>query len=265
MMNFSFGKNWQAFLKKYNSSRLEQAVRSLARFLQMASLEGKTFLDIGCGSGLFSYSAYKLRAERIVSFDVDPDSVACCRILHAKAQAPASWQILKGSILDPDFIASLGYFDIVYSWGVLHHTGKMWAAIRQAAALVNAGGYFYIAIYNKVEGCLGSLFWHKIKRLYNRGSWIVKYTFIMAQIVSYFIIDILKFRNPVTRIIKYKKDRGMDWVTDVKDWLGGYPYEFASAGEIIRFMQAHCKDFSLVNTEIDKGLGCNSYLFIRNR
>ena len=101
---FSFGKNWQFFLKHLNEDRVKNAEISLTDFMDLNSLQNKNFLDIGCGSGLFSYAAYRLGAKSIVSFDADPFSVACCRYLKQKATMPAHWQIFEGSILDKDFI-----------------------------------------------------------------------------------------------------------------------------------------------------------------
>jgi 2-polyprenyl-6-hydroxyphenyl methylase/3-demethylubiquinone-9 3-methyltransferase len=57
------------------------------------------------------------------------------------------WQIMQGSVLDSAFMQQLPMADVVYSWGVLHHTGAMWPAIDAAAACVQADGLFAIAIY----------------------------------------------------------------------------------------------------------------------
>ena len=165
--SFSFGKNWENFLKYITDKRIETAKSSIIDFLGVNSLEGKSFLDIGCGSGLFSYAACVLGATRIVSFDADKFSVRNCKFLWKKANNPEEWKVHVGSILDVEFTSILGCFDIVYSWGVLHHTGHMWRAIINSANLVKNGGYFYFTIYNKVNGLRGSDFWLKIKRLYN--------------------------------------------------------------------------------------------------
>ncbi|MCZ6594898.1 MAG: 50S ribosomal protein L11 methyltransferase, partial [Bacteroidetes bacterium] len=117
-MTFSFGKNWQNFLKSFNDDRVKTAELSITEFLQLRSLQGKSFLDIGCGSGLFSYAAFNLGAKQIVSFNLDPFSVECCNYLHKKADSPNNWDIYEGSILDYNFISKLSKFDIVYSWGV---------------------------------------------------------------------------------------------------------------------------------------------------
>src|SRR5688572_20283849 len=120
--HFEFGANWSNFLEQVDDQRIAAAVRSLATTLAMNTLEGTRFLDVGSGSGLFSLAAYRLGA-RVVSFDYDAQSVACTVHLKERFAAAADWQILEGSALDDPFLEGLGGFDIVYAWGVLHHTG----------------------------------------------------------------------------------------------------------------------------------------------
>ncbi|MFQ5456255.1 MAG: class I SAM-dependent methyltransferase [Nitrospirota bacterium] len=262
---FSFGKNWQIFLKSLNEERIRNAESSLTEFLGLKDLQGKSMLDIGCGSGLFSYAAFNLGARQIISLDVDPFSVECCNYMHKKANSPPHWKIYEGSILDNNFISKLGEFDIVYSWGVLHHTGNMWNAVKNSARLVRKEGYYYIAIYNRVEGRKGSMLWLKIKELYNVSPKIGKHALEILYILNYFIGHLIRFRNPITNIINYKSQRGMKWRTDITDWLGGYPYEFASVEEIFRFMKDNFPDFILENIKTDNGLGCNEFLYKRNK
>jgi 2-polyprenyl-6-hydroxyphenyl methylase/3-demethylubiquinone-9 3-methyltransferase len=263
-ITFSFGKNWQSFLKSVDEERIKNAELSLTTFLMLDNLKGKSFLDIGCGSGLFSYAAFNLGAKKIVSFDIDPFSVECCKYLHKKANKPKNWEIYEGSILDKNFITRLGKFDIVYAWGVLHHTGKMWKAIENSANLVNKGGYLYMAIYNKVKGRRGSEFWLKVKKIYNASPKVGKYAIETLYILKFFASNLLRFKNPITRIRNYKSKRGMNWKTDVIDWLGGYPYEFATVEEIFKFMKLKFPDFNLVNIKTTNNLGNNEYLFKRS-
>jgi len=258
---FSFGKNWYDYVQKHLSDeRIDLAKNSLSRFLGMESLEGKSFLDIGCGSGIFSFAAHLMGAKEIVSFDIDQFSIKSCEFLSQKAGNPKNWNIVEGSILDEDFIATLNLYDVVYSWGVLHHTGDMWSAIRNASKLVKPNGLFYIAIYNKREKSLfSSKFWLFEKRLYNKVPAGIKRLLeggYMTALITYYIIT---FRNPVKKIKGYKP-RGMSWYIDIKDWLGGYPYEFASPDEITNF----CKDelgLKLIKIEPTARFGNNEFLF----
>jgi len=260
---FSFGKNWQRFLQSVNEERVRQAEKSLSEFLELPSLEGKMFLDIGCGSGLFSFAAFNLGASRVVSIDVDPFSVQCCEHMAKKVNAPDNWSIKEGSILDKQLISELGSFDIVYSWGVLHHTGRMWEAIRNSAELVNAEGYYYISIYNRVEGRMGSQRWLKRKRLYNHSGKIVKFCLELRHMAVFFAAHLRGLRNPLTIIKNYSSMRGMSWRRDITDWVGGYPYEFATVEEIFRFMKTDFPEFQLANIKTTNSLSTNWFLFRR--
>lgn len=127
---FEFGANWTRFLKDLNDDKIEQAVESLKNMLRVETLEGKTFLDVGSGSGLFSLAARKLGAK-VTSYDFDPECVACTTELKSRYfQDDQDWTILQGSALDEDHVKSLGQFDIAYSWGVIHHTGDMWRGLN---------------------------------------------------------------------------------------------------------------------------------------
>jgi 2-polyprenyl-6-hydroxyphenyl methylase/3-demethylubiquinone-9 3-methyltransferase len=238
---FRFGRNWQRYVDSYlNPERERIAAESLADLLE-ESLADSTFLDIGAGSGLFSLCAHKAGALRVVSVDIDPDAVETCNRLRASIGYPDNWVIIHGSILDAELLNRIEPADIVYSWGVLHHTGDMYAAIANAAQLVKPGGLFCIAVYNRVVGrFMDSQRWWRIKRFYNHAArplqrimeWVYRAYWAAAQI--------RKRKNPLRVAREYRHSRGMALDTDLVDWLGGYPYEFATAEEIVAFCEAHC-------------------------
>src|SRR5947209_8273569 len=162
---FEFGKNWSQFLTVLDEKRITVAEQSLKEMLGIDHLQGKSFLDIGSGSGLFSLAARRLGAS-VHSFDFDPQAVACTSELKKRYfSGDVSWAIEEASILDLDYLSSLGTFDIVYSWGVLHHTGAMWRALENARSKVAPGGYLFIALYNDQGGV--SQRWKMVKRTYN--------------------------------------------------------------------------------------------------
>jgi len=256
---FAFGENWSRFLRLLSEERIEQAVRSVTTLVGR-DLRDKTFIDIGSGSGLFSLAARKLGA-RVHSFDYDPDSVSCTQELRRRfLPHDEAWTVAQGSVLDERYLSTLGKFEIVFSWGVLHHTGNMWAAIENAAKLVRPGGLFVIGIYNFRGGRRGTATWTRLKRWYcraprwQRGAWESAY--MAWKLVSMAAVG----RNPVRMIREYHVGRGMSWRRDVSDWLGGYPYEAATPGEILEFVRRRFS-FVLVKQNIDCGMGVSEFVF----
>ena len=260
---FEFGKNWSNFLRVLDEDRIERAVASLRGLLGVSDLKGASFLDVGSGSGLFSLAAHRLGA-RVRSFDYDPASVACTQELRKRfSPAGADWTVERGSVLDRQFLASLGQFDYVYSWGVLHHTGSMWEAIENASTLVAPGGTFAIAIYN--DQGVWSKRWTKLKRFYCSGPFgkaVMCSTYIPAVVGRQLLADLFWLRNPVKRYTEYSASRGMSVFYDWFDWLGGYPFEVAKPEDIFKFARDH--GFEMTNlTTCGGSVGCNEFVFRR--
>src|SRR5215217_4189577 len=261
-LRFGFGQNWAEFIEKnFNESIVESSKQHLREFVRKDSLQGLSFLDIGCGSGLHSLAAHKLQADAIVSFDYDQQSVATTRKLREFAGSPDNWSVHQGSVLERHHMEQFPNFDVVYSWGVLHHTGDMCTAVRNAAIPMKPDGLFYIALYssdNYVDP--PPEYWLKVKRAYNLAGPLKRRWMEWQYALRFLIIpELLSGRNPLAVIRKYGK-RGMAYWTDVKDWLGGYPMDFAS----LRQTQLFCKDelgLDLVN--LLTGQGCTEYLFCK--
>jgi 2-polyprenyl-6-hydroxyphenyl methylase/3-demethylubiquinone-9 3-methyltransferase len=264
-VSFSFGRNWQDFIHRHlNAEREQIALQSMTEFLELPDLRNRSFIDVGCGSGLFSLAAHRLGARSIVSLDVDPFSVRSCEHLREGAGNPDSWKVVQGSVLDQVFLQGLGKADVVYAWGSLHHTGNMWQAIRNTAGLVERKGLLYLSIYNKVKGRGSSEFWLKVKKLYNRSPQGGKWLFEAGYALRYGVLPaIVRLRNPFAEIGSYSRKRGMSYWTDVRDWLGGYPYEFASADEVFRFCTRELH-LELANLRVTNTLGTNEFLFYRS-
>lgn len=260
---FQFGENWRRFLSVLNDERIAEAERSLREMLGVVDLEGKSFLDIGSGSGLFSLAARRLGA-RVYSFDYDTESVACTQELkHRYFAGDMDWTVERGSVLDTDYVERLGQFDIVYSWGVLHHTGAMWQALANAARPVHVGGRLFIAIYNDQEE--KSRLWMRVKRFYCSG--VTGRTLVPALFIPYFTVgglvkDLLRGRNPMARYTEYKKSRGMSILHDWIDWLGGYPFEVARPEAIFDFYRERGFVLDKLIT-CGGGLGNNQFVFTR--
>jgi 2-polyprenyl-3-methyl-5-hydroxy-6-metoxy-1,4-benzoquinol methylase len=261
---FEFGKNWQRFLSVLDDGRIAEAECSLTSTLGMKRFVGKTFLDVGSGSGLFSLAAMRLGAEKAHSFDYDPQSAACTRELKRRyLPVAANWTIERANVLDAGYLDELGQWDIVYAWGVLHHTGDMWGALDNVGRLVKDGGRLFVSIYN--DQGLPSRGWKTVKRLYNSGvfaRWLVLATFIPYFVLRGLAADLLQLRNPISTYREYRKSRGMSQVHDWFDWLGGYPFEVAKPEDIFRFY--HERGFLLEHLQTCAGrLGCNEFVFVR--
>lgn len=228
-------------------------------FLKYDTLKGKTFLDIGCGSGINSAAAWLAKAEKIYSFDYDPDSVTATRQLHAFHGSPANWKIAHGSILDAEYLKTLGAFDIVYAWGMLHHTGDQWQALRNTAELMHEHSLLYIALYAKETQFPDWQYWIDVKQRYNRSGKVAKCV-MEAQYIWQIILG-KKFRNVFTlpRIMwQYQNARGMHFMTDVRDWLGGWPTEFSSVPETVTFAD---RELGLALVNLRTGEANSEFLF----
>ena len=61
---FAFGSNWHRFIERdFSEARAQAAQLHLLDFLKMTSLQGRRFLDVGCGSGLHSLAALRAGAQ----------------------------------------------------------------------------------------------------------------------------------------------------------------------------------------------------------
>jgi 2-polyprenyl-6-hydroxyphenyl methylase/3-demethylubiquinone-9 3-methyltransferase len=257
---FPFGENWLAFLRRIDEERIMEAQRSLQEMLGVRDLAEKSFLDVGCGSGLFSLAARRLGA-RVHSFDYDPKSVACTAELKLRYRPQdITWRIEQASALDADYLRSLGHFDIVYSWGVLHHTGAMRQGMENVTIPLAKGGIVFIAIYND-EG-LQSRIWRQIKKFYCSSAFgcsVVCATCIPYMILRGLVADIGRMKNPTLRYREYKRSRGMSVLTDWFDWLGGYPFEVATPESVSAFYEE--RGFTTCCVIRSNGYGCNQFVF----
>jgi len=262
-ISFQFGENWKRFLSSLDDHQIVEAENSIRRMLEAEDLSGKTFLDIGSGSGLSSLAARRLGAE-VHSFDSDPESVACTQYLKQKFfRDDPNWIIQQGSILDSVWLSTLKRYDIVYSWGVLHHTGAMWQALDNLDPLVAHSGTLFIAIYND-QGIV-SHFWRLTKRFYNRVPRVLRFTLTWPTLILLWgprtVKDFLRAK-PFSSWRGYAKARGMSPWHDLVDWVGGYPFEVAQPETIVSFYETRGYRLQRLKS-CGRGLGCNEFVFTK--
>lgn len=262
-LQFDFGANWAHFARHVNDRRIAEAEEGMKLLIPAEQMQGKSFLDIGCGSGLHALAALRLGAASVTAIDVNPLSVQTTQAVLNRFYPQAKALVHQHSILSDAPVMGRP-FDIVYSWGVLHHTGNMARAIANTAAQVAPNGLLVLAIYKKSPLCA---FWRVEKKFYTKAPRLVRKIMDWTYAVSYLAAYTLSGKNPVSYVRAYYQKRGMSWMTDVRDWLGGYPYESATAAEMEEMLRPH--GFTLeraYNTEAPKarglfGCGCAEYVF----
>lgn len=265
---FRFGANWRSFLKTVTPQKIALAEASLGAMLNRPRLDGLRFLDAGSGSGLFSLAARNLGAS-VHSFDFDPDSVACTTGLRdTYFLGDPAWNVEEGSVLSKEYLRGLGTFDIVYSWGVLHHTGAMWQAIDNVSEAVAPGGRLFIALYN--DQGPKSARWKLAKRTYNALPSFLKLPFTLA------VMGPRELRMLAGKTLRGKPHqyfdyvsryaerslRGMSYWHDIVDWIGGYPFEVSTPEATFNFLKSRGFRLDALKT-VGAGHGCNEYVFSR--
>lgn len=238
---FGFGENWSKYNESLTDAQRDRALESLTA--RLGDIRGLSFLDIGAGSGVFSAAATALGAN-VRSFDFDP----------------AVPSIERGDVLDEGFMESLGQYDVVYAWGVLHHTGRMWDAIANASERVKPEGRLFLSIYND-QGRVSER-WRAVKVFYNRLPKGLRVPFVVAVKAPF------EIRSAVWRTLRGRSyldlwrnyPRGMSRWRDMVDWVGGYPFEVAKPEEVFRFMQERGFELEHLRT-VGGGLGCNEFIF----
>jgi len=259
--HFAFGKNWAEYASLIGDAQIEEATKGLIKLVPENEFKGRSFLDIGCGSGLHALGAAQLGVSRVFAIDLDPDSVTTTRALFSSRNIAVPWRADIMSVFDLD-MARQGTFDIVYSWGVLHHTGAMWEAIDKAASMVAPNGLLAVALYRKTQL---DPFWKFEKRLYSRAPQIIQDCVQAGYVAAFRLGKLVAGSNFRDYVANYKSSRGMDFYADVHDWLGGYPYETAVAPEVdLRLVNLGFKSERVFSRPTSVGIfgsGCDEYVY----
>jgi SAM-dependent methyltransferase len=259
--HFEFGENWQDYASTIDEGHVQRAMESMERLLTKEELVGHSFLEIGSGSGIHTLSALRLGASSALATDIDPDSVKTTSSMLQRFAPDLTWLSEEKSVFD----LQTDGFDIVYSWGVLHHTGNMYGAIDKALEQVRPDGLVCLALYRKTALCW---LWKIEKRFYTWAPEGIR-KLLRGLFVSIFrlacLVKGVSFKKYVT---DYQSDRGMSYYHDIHDWMGGYPYESVSPKELTSYVEP--KGYTLVRSITRPGgtgifgSGCDEFVFRKN-
>jgi 2-polyprenyl-6-hydroxyphenyl methylase/3-demethylubiquinone-9 3-methyltransferase len=264
--HFAFGENWASYAEGVSETQVAWSQRCMQSLLGEGWVGGKSVVDVGSGSGLHSAAALSLGAASVLALDRDPASVATTRAVLARfAPEGTRYEVREADILALD-ASAIGQFDLVYSWGVLHHTGAMVRAIERAASLTAPGGRFAFALYRKTWLCP---LWKIEKRFYSHASKATQARMRDAYVALYRLRAALAGQDFAQFLRDYPRQRGMDFEHDAHDWLGGHPYESIDTPGVNRIM--HRLGFRHVHSNVTPrhigvfGSGCDEYVFERTR
>jgi len=265
LKNYWFGANWRNFVRfHFNEKSLIHAKPRFQELFEPISVQGKSLLDVGCGSGIHSLVALDFGASQVVSIDIDEDSVRATSEIKRKfgKDFHQKWKVQRTSILDDSAVESLGKFDVVYAWGSLHHTGDVWRAIRNAANCVSDDGYLALALYSRdVTPVPSHEFWMEKKKVYVTSGFLKRRAFEIWYVWRFYMNkrawNLFKVSK---RFRNHKRDRGMSLLVDVRDWLGGWPMEFVGDKEVQVFLKN--LNFSLI--KMITGKANTEFVFKKN-
>jgi 2-polyprenyl-6-hydroxyphenyl methylase/3-demethylubiquinone-9 3-methyltransferase len=262
--HFAFGRNWASYAAGIGETQIEEAKIGLLKLIPAEEFIGRSFLDIGCGSGLHALAAAQLGVGRILAIDIDPDCAATSRSLLSKNDLSIPWEVNTLTVFDLD-PKQEGTFDIVYSWGVLHHTGAMWEAVGKSASMVAANGLLALALYRRTRM---DSFWKVEKRLYSHAPELLQRVIRAAYVTAFKLSVVGPGETLKGYLANHSLSRGMDFYHDVHDWLGGYPYETALVSEVESKLVALGFQAERVFAKPSKPLqigifscGCNEYVY----
>jgi 2-polyprenyl-6-hydroxyphenyl methylase/3-demethylubiquinone-9 3-methyltransferase len=262
MKHFEFGENWVDYSNLIGTKELIASMEKLDNLIGIENIEGKTVLDIGSGSGIHSLSFLKLGAQNVEAFDYDLNSVRTTSEVILKHWSNMNWSSSFGDILSYDL--NLKRYDLVYSWGVLHHTGDLDLALKNASKLVSENGLFVVALYKKTPMCG---IWKIEKYLYTHSGQKIREVFLQIYKTFFKLGLAIRGKSYQEHSESYSSKRGMTLENDMIDWLGGYPYESISEKEVIRLLKI--QGFDLIDSKPSTartgilGSGCSEFVFRR--
>jgi len=108
--------------------------------LAPANLAGKKALDVGCGQGRWAYGLKKIGCD-VLGIDTSPSAIELARKWGLNAKVMNLFEISNAGLA--------GQFDLVWCWGVIHHTADPERAFRSVVDAARRGGLIHCYVYSR--------------------------------------------------------------------------------------------------------------------
>ncbi|MGB8953166.1 MAG: methyltransferase domain-containing protein [Candidatus Aminicenantales bacterium] len=134
---------WTEYIPEYAASEKHWGL-----FYSAEEVKGRTVLDAGCGTGIFSIIFARNGAEKVVGIDISPGSLQTAQSLKEKFGLRNA-EFRKQDMLKLPFGEET--FDIVWAWGTVHHTTDPFGAIEELTKVLRTGGSLLLAVYRRTK------------------------------------------------------------------------------------------------------------------
>jgi ubiquinone/menaquinone biosynthesis C-methylase UbiE len=134
---------WTEYIPEYEASENHWKM-----FYTPDEVKGKSVLDAGCGTGIFSIIFANNGAARVKGIDISEGSLETGRSLKEKFGLE-NIEFVKEDMLRLPFKDE--EFDIVWAWGTVHHTTDPLAAITELMRVLKRGGSLFLAVYKRTR------------------------------------------------------------------------------------------------------------------
>jgi ubiquinone/menaquinone biosynthesis C-methylase UbiE len=134
---------WTEYLPEYDETEKHWKI-----FFTSEEVAGRSVLDAGCGTGIFSIIFANQGAGRVTGIDISEGSLGTARGLKEKFGLDSA-EFMKQDMLDLPFADAS--FDIVWAWGTVHHTTDPFQAIDQLIRVLKPGGALLLAVYTRTR------------------------------------------------------------------------------------------------------------------
>jgi ubiquinone/menaquinone biosynthesis C-methylase UbiE len=134
---------WTEYLPEVEASENHWKI-----FYSGEEVKGKSVLDAGCGTGIFSIIFATNGAGRVTGIDISEGSLQTARGLKKK------FNLENADFQKQDMLAlpfSDESFDIVWAWGTVHHTTDPFRAITELLRILKPSGSILLAVYKRTR------------------------------------------------------------------------------------------------------------------